>query len=336
MTFMRHFCPSQVQPLMSHQVTMLAYRGAQMLDIAGPLEVFARASRWMDEHPGLTRGAYEVELVAVDDGPLRMSNGLSIGVSRPISVLEKTDTFLVTGGIGWEDASKDPRLIEELRRLAACSSRVGSVCTGSLVLASAGLLAERSATTHWAYLDTLARIEPTCRVDRDSIFVRSDNIFTSAGVTAGIDMALALVESDHGRAVALHVAQQLVMYLRRPGNQAQFSRHLAAELKDSPFAQLEIYVIENLSVDLRVPALAARTGLSERQFVRRFAAETGHTPAAWVRTLRLERARQYVEQGRIGLKEVARRCGYGDEQSLRRAFQQQLGVLPSDYASRFV
>jgi transcriptional regulator GlxA family with amidase domain len=318
----------------THRVTMLAYPGAQMLDVAGPLEVFARTSRWIEEHHG-RQAAYLVEVVASEGGEVEMSNGLRLIASRAISDVQRTDTFLVAGGVGWAEAANDPGLLQSVRRLAGRTPRFGSVCTGSLILASAGLLAKRAATTHWAYLDVLSRIEPNCHVDRESIFVRSDHIFTSAGVTAGIDMALALVEADHGRSIALKIAQELVMYLRRPGNQAQFSRHIAAELKESPFAELQSFVLENLDADLRVAALAARAGLSERQFVRRFSAEIGTPPAEWVRTLRLERARQYLEQGTPALKEVARRCGFGDEQALRRVFQRNLGILPSDYAARF-
>ena len=172
-------------------------------------------------------------------------------------------------------------------------------------------------------------------VDRTSIYVRDGDIITSAGVTAGMDMALSLVEDDHGRAVALHVAQELVIYLRRPGDQAQFSRHVAAELRDTPFAALESWVIDNLDADLAVAALADRSGLSERQFYRRFTAEIGASPANWVRDLRLAAARRHIEQGARSLKDVARRCGFGDEQRMRRAFQAQLGVTPSDYAQRF-
>lgn len=319
---------------MTHRVAMLVYDDAQMLDIAGPLEVFARASRWLHEHRGAA-GSYSVELVARSARPIRASNGLSVGPCRAVGEAGAPDTLLVTGGIGWEAAAADRVLIDWLRKASAGAGRTGAICTGSLILAAAGLVRGRQVTTHWAYLDRFAEIEPDCVVDRTSIYVKSGPIVTSAGVTAGMDMALSLVEADHGKPVALHVAQELVMFLRRPGHQAQFSRHVAAELRDSPFAALERWVLDSLDADLGVAALAGRTGLSERHFVRRFTAEIGVPPATWVRGLRVAAARRQIEQGAPSLKDVARRCGFGDEQRLRRAFVATLGVTPSDYAARF-
>jgi transcriptional regulator GlxA family with amidase domain len=313
---------------------MLAYEQAQSLDVVGPLEVFARASRWLRDHRGMEEPAYEVALVTIGGGLLLMSNGLSI-MTAPAADVRSADTLLVTGGIGCYRAAEDQALIDWLKATAPRVRRLGSVCTGSIILAAAGLLRGHKATTHWAYLDRLQSREPSCAVDLASIFVRSGNIITSAGVTAGMDMALALVEDDHDRSVAVHVAQELVMYLRRPGDQAQFSRHLAIELKDTPFASLELWVAEHLGSDLSVKALAVQAGMSDRHFVRRFTAEIGCPPAAWVRNLRIEAARRQLEQGAATLKEVARRCGFGDEQSMRRAFQTRLGVTPSDYAARF-
>ena len=313
---------------------MLAYEQAQSLDIVGPLEVFARASRWLKDHRAQDEAAYDVDVVTMDGGPLRMSNGLSIMTTRAADIVS-ADTLLVTGGIGCHEAAEDRALLDWLRHMAPRVRRLGGVCTGSIVLAAAGLLRGRTATTHWAYLDKLQAREPSCSVDPSSIFVRSGNIITSAGVTAGMDMALALVEDDHDRSVAVHVAQELVMYLRRPGDQAQFSRHLSIELKDTAFASLDLWVRDNLDRDLSVKALAAQAGMSERHFIRRFTAEIGCPPAAWVRNQRIESARRQLEQGAGALKEVARRCGFGDEQSLRRAFQARLGVAPSEYAARF-
>jgi transcriptional regulator GlxA family with amidase domain len=319
---------------MTRRTVMLAYEQAQSLDVIGPLEVFARASRWLRDHRSLVEPAYDVALVTIEGGPLLMSNGLSIMTARAAGV-RSADTLLVTGGIGCHRAAEDQALINWLKDMAPRVRRLGSVCTGSIVLAAAGLLRGHKATTHWAYLDKLQSREPSCNVDRGAIFVRSGNVITSAGVTAGMDMALALVEDDHDRSVAVHVAQELVMYLRRPGDQAQFSRHLAIELKDTPFAALELWVTENLGADLSVRSLAAQAGMSERHFIRRFTAEIGCPPATWVRNLRIEAARRQLEQGAATFKDVARRCGFGDEQSMRRAFQAHLGVTPSDYAARF-
>ena len=311
---------------------MLAFDDAQILDVAGPLEVFARTSRWLHEHHGMV-APYRVQLVTLKGGQVRMSNGLTMD-SQPAAAV-RTDTLMVAGGIGASAAADDPDFIAALRRASDKARRVAGVCTGALALASSGLLANRRATTHWAWLDELQAREPACEVDRSSIFVTDGTVTTSAGVTAGMDMALALVEQDHGRATALHVAQELVIYLRRPGDQAQFSRHVAAELRDTPFARLERWVFDHLDSDLSVTALAQQAGLSERQFFRRFIAEIGESPARWVRDLRLAAARRAIEQGTPSFKDVARRCGFGDEQRMRRAFQAQLGVTPSDYARRF-
>ena len=319
---------------MTRRILMLAYADAQILDVVGPLEVFSRASRWLEAHRGASPPPFEVHVVATEAGLLRMSNGLSLW-AHSFAEFDDADTLLVTGGIGCEVAAANDEVLDWLRAMATRVRRVGSVCTGSLVLASAGLLRGRRATTHWSYLDRLQALEPNCSVDRTSIYVRSDNVVTSAGVTAGMDMALALVEEDYGRSVAVHVAQELVMYLRRPGDQAQFSRHLALELKDTPFASLELWAADHLADKLSVTALATRAGMSERHFVRRFTSEIGCPPATWVRALRLETARRQIEQGAASLKEVARRCGFGDEQSLRRIFQKSLGVTPSEYAARF-
>lgn len=318
---------------MTRTISMLCFDHAQVLDITGPLEVFARTSRWLQDHHGLEEAPYAVELLSMAGGPVRMSSGLEMLSSQ---AHERTvDTLLVSGGIGALAAADDAELTGWLRAAAGRARRVAGVCTGSIVLAAAGLLANRKATTHWAYLDRLQERESRCSVDRTSIYVRDGDLLTSAGVTAGMDMALALVEDDHGRAVALHVAQELVLYLRRPGDQAQFSRHVAAELHDTPFAALESWVLDHLDADLSVAALADRAGLSERQFYRRFTEEIGASPATWVRDLRLAAARRHIEQGARSLKDVARRCGFGDEQRLRRAFQARLGITPSDYAQRF-
>ncbi len=319
----------------THRVIMLAYADAQLLDIAGPLEVFARASRWLADQRATTIPAYSVEVVTMEGQMVVTSSGLAIA-SRPIvREGDAADTFLVTGGIGWRKAARDHELLKYVGRMHRSGCRFGAVCTGSLILATAGLLSGCAATTHWAYVDELQRLEPCCAADRESVYVLSEGIYTSAGVTAGIDMALALVEADHGKLVSLGVAQQLVMYLRRPGSQAQFSRHVANELRDTPFAALERWLIENLDAPARVNDLAARVGLSERHFVRRFTEEVGCSPAKWVRQIRFEAARSQVELGSPSLKDVARRCGYGDEQTLRRAFQAQLGVSPTEYATRF-
>lgn len=314
---------------------MLGFERAQILDITGPLEVFARTSRWLRDHHDLRFDAYEIELVAPRAGPFETSGGLQLLAARGYADLTSTDTLLIAGGIGYESLLKDLELLEWIRRQASKVARIGSICTGALVLAAAGLLDGKRATTHWAYCDRLAKLAPGSDVQRDAIFVRSDKLYTSAGVTSGMDMALALVEADWGKACALAVAQELVMFLKRPGGQSQFSRYLSAERRDDVFGNLELWILEHLDADLSVERLARRADMSTRHFARMFTQRIGATPAAYVRRLRVERARTRIEGGATHLKQVTRECGFADEQKLRRAFREVLGVTPAEYRARF-
>ncbi len=318
-----------------HRVVMLGFPQAQVLDITGPLEVFARTARWLVEHRGARRPAYLTELVAARAGPVAMSNGLGLIAARRYADVRDADTLLVAGGIGWEAATKDRALLAWLAAQSRRVQRLGSICNGAMLLAAAGLLDGKPATTHWAYLDRLATLAPRARIDRDALYVRAGNIYTSAGVTAGMDLALALVEQDHGKAVALAVAQELVLFLKRPGGQSQFSRHLEAQRRDDLFGELELWMLENPRSDLSVEGLARRMSMSPRHFARLFRARLGASPGAYVRRLRVERARRRIEDGASRLKQVAREAGFADEQSLRRSFQQQLGITPAEYRARF-
>ncbi|MBC6981567.1 GlxA family transcriptional regulator [Caulobacter sp. 17J80-11] len=319
----------------TRHVAMLVYPDAQLLDVAGPLEVFARTARWLAEHGGAAVPAYIVELVGAAPGPVAMSSGLEMMVRRRYAELGPVDTLLVTGGIGYATAAGDPEMLAWLRERAGATRRIGSICSGALVLAAAGLLDGREATTHWAYCDRLAALAPDCRVDPDAIFVRSGRFYTSAGVTTGMDLALALVEEDWGKAVALAVAQELVVYRKRPGGQGQFSRFLEAERRNDRFGELQLWVLDRLHQDLSVERMAEVVGMSPRHFSRQFRAQVGRTPAAWLADLRLEEARRRIESGGFQLKDVARQCGFADEQNLRRVFQRRLGVAPSAYRERF-
>jgi transcriptional regulator GlxA family with amidase domain len=314
---------------------MLGFPQAQVLDITGPLEVFARTARWLVEHRGLRHPPYGTELVAARAGPVAMSNGLRLVATRRFADVRDADTLLVAGGIGWEAAAKDRVLLDWLRTQAGRVQRLGSICNGAMLLAAAGLLDGRPATTHWAYLDRLATLAPKARIDRNALYVRAGNIYTSAGVTAGMDLALALVEQDHGKAVALAVAQELVLFLKRPGGQSQFSRHLQAQRRDDLFGELELWMLEHPGEDLSVAKLARRMNMSARHFARLFAARLGASPAAYVRRLRVEQARRRIEEGALRLKQVARDCGFGDEQALRRSFQAVVGITPAEYRQRF-
>ena len=319
----------------THRVAMLAYRHAQVLDITGPLEVFARTSRWLEDHTSRRVPAYAVELVAGRRGQLETSGGLRLVATRTYRELRRVDTLLVAGGIGYEAALADDELLAWLRGRAKVVPRVGSICTGALILAGAGLLDGRTATTHWGYCGRLARSAPRTRVEPDALYVRSGRVYTSAGVTAGMDMALAMVEQDWGKATALAVARELVMFVKRPGGQSQFSHFLEAQQRDDRFGDLELWMLEHLDADLSVERLARRCSMSERHFARLFAARIGRPPANHVARLRIDAARRRIEEGATRMKDVARECGFGDEQKLRRAFRRSLGVTPQDYRQRF-
>lgn len=322
-------------PSRVHRVVMFVYADAQILDVTGPLEVFGRTGRWLKDH-GLTEDlGYEVELVAATAGPLRTSSGLELMVRRRCSEIDPSEigTFLITGGIGYGRALEAEGLVEWLREVWQTAPRVGSICTGALVAARAGLL-EGPATTHWAYCAELAA--SGVEVSSDALFVKSGRVYTSAGVTTGMDMALAMVEEDWGQPVALAVAQELVLYLKRPGGQSQFSRILAAQMTESSrFQQLCLWIQENLDRDLRVPSLARRANLSVRHFTRRFADEVGLPPGEYVQQVRLEAARRKLEASSLSVKEVGSSCGYASCEQMRRMFHRGLGISPSDYRQRF-
>jgi transcriptional regulator GlxA family with amidase domain len=318
-----------------HRVVMLGFPGSQVLDITGPLEVFARTARWLCEHRGAASPAYVTELVAARRGPLAMSSGLELVALRRYADVDDADTLLVAGGIGWESAARDRALLAWLVRQSKRVERLGSICNGAMLLAAAGLLDGKPATTHWAYVDRLAKVAPRARLDRDALYVRAGNLYTSAGVTAGMDLALALVEQDHGKAVALAVAQELVLFLKRPGGQSQFSRHLEAQKQDDLFGELELWILDNLRADLSVERLARRMSMSPRHFARLFRKRLGTSPGAYVRRLRVELARRRIEDGAPRLKRIARDCGFPDEQALRRSFQDLVGITPAEYRARF-
>jgi transcriptional regulator GlxA family with amidase domain len=316
---------------MSRRIVVLAFPQLQSLDLTGPVEVFSLANR------SCGREVYAIEVVAASREPLVSSSGLRLTPDRAIRACRgPIDTLVVPGGSGVREAASSPELIGWLRRAAGRSRRVASVCNGAFLLAHAGLLDGRRATTHWAACAALARDFPAVDVDPAPIFVRDGDVYTSAGVTAGIDLALALVEEDLGRSVALQVARALVLFIRRPGGQAQFSAVLAGqEAERSSVRELQAWVADHLAEDLSVEALAARALMSPRNFARVFSREVGVTPAAYVARVRLERARALLETTDCQLGEIARQCGFGTVETLRRTFARELAVSPSDYRSRF-
>lgn len=319
-----------------HHVVMFAYPDAQVLDVTGPLEIFGRAARLLCDRGISSNLAYTVEVVAREAGPLRTSSGIRLIAERAYQDVQAADTLLVTGGIGFRAAMEDPAVLAWLRRLAGRATRIGSICTGAMVLARAGLLDGRRATTHWAYCEEFAATAPVAEVCADSIFVRDGRVFTSAGVTTGMDMALAMVEEDWGPPIALAVAQELVMYLKRPGGQSQFSRQLAAQFSDSDrLRDLQMWMLENLDADLSVPVLARRVAMSERNFARRFVEAVGLAPGKYVEHARVEAARRCLEQTDLDLVRIVERCGFGTAETMRRAFIKHLAVPPSEYRARF-
>lgn len=321
---------------MPRPVVLAAFPDAQILDVAGPLEVFATASRLLAREAG-ARPGYRVELVAREAGRLPTSSGLDLWASRAFGeVREPIDTLMVAGGQGTEAALAEGSLVAWLRRTAPAARRVASVCSGAFLLAAAGLLDGRRATTHWVGCRELARRHPAITVEPDPIFVRDGNVWTSAGITAGMDLALALVEEDHGRPLALEVARWLVFFLKRPGGQSQFSAQLSAQLAErAPLADAQAFVLEHPEADLSVTALARRAGMSPRNFARVFTREVGTTPARFVEATRVEAARRRLEEGALGVEEVAAACGFGSAETLRRAFLRGVRVSPAAYRSRF-
>jgi transcriptional regulator GlxA family with amidase domain len=311
-------------------VLIVLFDGVQSLDVTGPLEVLAHA------HLAAGEPAYEVRTASLSGQPARTSSGLRLVPDGALTGLGAAppDLLIVPGGPGARHA--DPELVDWLRDHARRARRVASVCTGAFLLAEAGLLAGRRVTTHWSKCAELAAKYPDLTVDPDPIFIKDGDLSTSAGVTAGIDLALALVEDDLGRDTALAVARQLVVFLRRPGSQSQFSAQLVAQSASrQPLREVQQWIAEHPEDDLSIAALARRASLSERQFARAFAAEAGVTPGRHVDQVRIEAARRRLEDTTDGIEETARACGYGTPEAMRRAFVKALGVSPAEYRRRF-
>jgi transcriptional regulator GlxA family with amidase domain len=317
-------------------VLMVVYPGVQSLDFVGPQEVFVAAQELIAAS-GRAQAGYRVSLASLDGAPLRASSGLRIVPDMSLADAPgRIDTLMVPGGAGSAAASSDEGLLDWLRKAAPGSRRVTSVCTGAFVLAAAGLLDGRRATTHWASAAKLAERHPAVEVDAEPIYVRDGNVWTSAGVTAGMDLALAMVEEDLDREAALTIARHLVLFLRRPGNQSQFSATLAAqEPEREPLRDVQRYVVEHLTENLSVDALAERAHMSPRNFARAFTVETGITPARYVERVRLEAARRTLEDTSQSIASVASTCGFGTAETMRRTFIRALGVAPAEYRRRY-
>jgi transcriptional regulator GlxA family with amidase domain len=313
-------------------IAIVAVPGVQLLDVSGPLDVFAEANAQVG------KPVYRLLVAATVRGEIRSSSGTRL---IPDFVLgnapeEKIDTLLVAGSPNAAEIRLDRAIVDRLRQTARGARRYGSVCSGAFLLAATGLIDGRRVTTHWAVADRLKEAYPAIHVDEDAIHTKDGRVRTAAGVTAGLDLALALVEEDLGRDVAMKVAGQLVMFFKRPGGQMQFSRKgETAPAGRSALQEVQRFVAAHPAEDHSVAALAKRMHLSPRHFARLFRDEVGLTPAAWVEMARVTAARRHLEQGQTTPKQVAALCGFADADTLRRAFARHVGVTPAEYRKRY-
>ena len=307
------------------RIVFAAVPPIQIIDLTAPFEIFARC------------GGYRVELCS-NQNCISSSCGLKIECAKHYRRLRgDVDTLLVPGGDGAEELNCDDRFLQWLKRMSRRVRRIGSICTGAYLLAGAGILDGRRAVTHWRYCADLARSFPKVQVETEPIFVKDGHVYTSAGITAGIDMALALVEEDHGSQRALEIARDLVVFLRRKGGQAQFSTLLAAQTSARrPIEDLQAWIFDHPGEELSVETLATRCGMSPRHFARVFTKESGMTPGRFVESARVQRARILLEGSQDSIKEVAARAGFGSVDSMRRSFTRLLGVSAGEYAERFL
>lgn len=323
-------------PSAPRQIAMIGFNNHQILDIVGPMEMFSGASQIGD---GTDR--YTTTLVAHQMGPLSSTGQMRLMADRTFDSyteadLKKIDTLLIAGGVGIRNAMREGHVMTFIKRAAPYARRIGSICTGAFALARLGMLDGRRATTHWEEVARLKERYPKIEVEEDALYVRDEHIWTSAGVTAGIDMALAMIEEDYGHDVTLAVARRHVVYMIRPGGQSQFSARLIGQSKPpGRLGTLVEWLGDNPNSDLTVPALAERAAMSERSFARHFLAEVGMTPARFVERTRLDYARQYLEQETTSLDEVFVAAGFASAEQMRRSFQRCLNITPQAYRSRF-
>ena len=326
-------------------VVVLGFENVQLLDVAGPVQTFASANEMVCGTRGApSHGApYRIVVVSRRGGAVRSSSGLPV-VTQPIAKAvgnRRIDTLILPGGAGVHDAAANKKIVDWIRRQVSTSRRIASVCTGAFLLAEAGVLSGRRATTHWKFCARLQQQYPDIQVDPDPIYLHNDRIWTSAGITAGIDLSLALVQEDFGRKLAMQVARHLVVFLNRPGGQSQFSAALEAQAvtadgnAPNAFAPLHDWIAENVAGDLRVERLAEQAGMSPRTFARIYAAKMGVTPARMVERIRVEAVRRSLEETKLPIKQIAASCGFGQEERLRRAFARQVGTTPVEYRQRF-
>jgi transcriptional regulator GlxA family with amidase domain len=309
------------------RVVIVGYPDVELLDVACVSDTFDAANRLAADPP------YVIEFATLGARSVVSGSGLTLAGQHALERLTgPLDTLVVAGGLGHEKAAADPVLVAHVRRLARESRRVSSVCSGTSVLASAGLLDGRRATTHWVVASSLARTYPRVEIDPKPLYVKDGNVYTAAGVTSGLDLSLAFVEEDHGAELARAVARVLVTYLHRPGNQAQVSMYVQAPAPENAVVRkLVTHIAAHLDDDLGAAALADRAGVSERHLTRLFLEQVGRPPAKYVRETRTEAAAQLLTSTRLPLAAIARRCGFGSAETLRQAFVCQYGIPPSRY-----
>lgn len=321
-------------PRKTCRVVLLAYDQMNLLDLSGPLQALVTASR---RFSGSGPALYETIVASVAGGFVTTGSGLPV-MTVPLSSLdgEAIDTLIAPGGCKGEEFYAPPQLVAWIARRAQTVRRLCSVCTGAFLLAAAGQLDGRRVATHWDWVARLKTVHPAIHIDADKIFIKDGAIWTSAGVSAGFDLMLALIEEDFGHQVAIETARQLVMFIKRSGGQSQFSVPLAAQSHESGrFSDLHAWIAAHLSDNLCVERLAEQAGMAPRTFARAYADKLGRTPAKTVEAMRLEAACRALEETDLPLKSIAVAAGYGEEQNLRRVFQRQLGVSPTQYRSRF-
>jgi transcriptional regulator GlxA family with amidase domain len=330
------------------RIGFLVFPDCQILDVCGPLEAFFFADHWLNTLGKTEVPGYQPIIIADMPGPVATMSGTEIVATHRYSEInDNLDTLIVAGGTGVEQASNDKALVEWVRSSAPRARRVASICSGAFVLAAAGILDGRHVTTHWMFSDLLAATYPTLEVDASQIFVRDGNIYTSGGITAGIDLALALLEEDVGPEIMLAVARTMVVFPRRPGGQSQFCAHSSLLQGFNPykplirtgekleFRDLQAWMLAHPDADLSVPGLADRMGMSIRNFSRRFQSEVGETPAHFAEQVRAEAARCKLEQTTLPVEKIAKECGFADPERMRRTFQRLYDTSPADYRDRF-
>jgi transcriptional regulator GlxA family with amidase domain len=323
--------------MIPHRVVIAAFPPAQTLDVTGPLDALASANAASTAagHPPF----YEVVLATPHGVPLATTSGISIIAGCDLLQSDlAADTLMLAGGPGARAMPANPELVRAVTRIALRTPRVVSICTGAFALAATGELNRRRATTHWAHFDEFAHHFPQVTIDRDALFINDGKYHSSAGVTAGIDYTLSMIQADLGRKIALEVARDLVVFLRRPGGQSQFSAHLAAEVgADDPdrFADLNQWLAENLASDLSVTMMADRVAMSPRNFARRFKQAMNVTPNTHLQMLRVDAARRLLSESSLSIPRIAKRCGFASASALRTEFKAQVHITPEEFRSRF-